>query len=74
MATKCSKESYCAGMLMVLPNEDDGKRGMHYLETVNMAEHKLQNAGIRYRYAKGKSLMLNYCPFCGEKIMFWNKE
>lgn len=74
METKCNKESYCTSMLIILPNEDNGKKGAHYLETVDIKSGKVQNAGIRYRYEKGKSLMFNYCPFCGAEIKFWDKE
>ena len=67
---------WCNGMSMMLHNEANARiKGLVQINLYNFAKDTSSCLGVVYRKdskLKGIKLMLNRCPWCGEKIL--NKE
>lgn len=70
----CSREAFCKALDDRIEGTNEKRKGFQSVEVVNLAEVKTETIGVAYRLsAKDKGLMLNFCPFCGEKIL-WRKD
>jgi hypothetical protein len=69
---KCSKKQWCAAMAERITDE---RRGFNTVNVVNLQTGTLRLIGIRYCLsAKDRGVMLNFCPWCGTDISFFEEE
>jgi uncharacterized protein (DUF1015 family) len=64
---KCSKTSYCD----ILSNyiQDHNNKGIVNLDVTNYINGEIRHLGLAYKKStKDQGIMLNFCPFCGERI------
>jgi hypothetical protein len=79
---KCGKGKFCADLAEILRPYETGARGFVVVRRITIQQINKQQiglddsviSGVGYKEtAKDKGVMLNYCPFCGEKID-WFRE
>ena len=72
---RCSRKGFCSGMG---PNITFGeRRGLNSVILTNLKTLKKRFAGVRYCLTNSKKdvgIMLNFCPWCGASLQFWEKK
>lgn len=76
---KCTKKKFCKGMLHQFnPYHALGDRkGFAPLILTNLDTLKKRIAGVRFCLTNKRSdrgIMLNFCPWCGADIMWWDDK
>lgn len=68
MMGKCNEHTYC-GILNDLV-QDYHNKGIVDITVISVDDGSTKHIGIAYKDSKkSRGIMLNYCPFCGEKIL-----
>lgn len=73
---RCDGGEHCQIMNEMLDVADDNRRGFSGVTTLNIKESVMRYIGVRYcKTAKrsDKGIMLNFCPFCGASIQWWER-
>lgn len=72
---KCSKKEWCLLMERALePEANSHKKGLSILVVTNILTNKDRVVGVVFKKAAAdRGIMLNACPWCGEKIL-WEKD
>jgi len=75
MNKKCTKEESCFGVQEIVQIATGRYKGLQHVHLTNMKTGVSRYAGIIYRkHATDKGTMLNFCPWCGESIKFWEEK
>jgi len=64
-------------MAELLEGADENRRGFNGVSTINIKTGIFRYIGVRYcKTSKrmDRGIMLNFCPFCGEKISWWQRR
>ena len=72
---KCSLTRCCPAMVRNINH--DSRRGLTGVTTVNLKTGETRDIGIRYcltAKSKDKGVMLNFCPWCGESLQWWESS
>lgn len=71
---KCANGRFCDILSQRCEIAGHSGKGLVYLATYNIKTEKERVVGVYYKKSStDRGLMLNYCPFCGEKIL-WIEE
>jgi hypothetical protein len=73
---KCEDGEHCETMFDMLDHQDDSRRGFSGVTTINLKTGTCRYIGVRYcKSGKGKDrgVMLNFCPFCGASLQWWEQ-
>jgi len=66
---KCKIGEYCEMLKSKLENTNETIKGIVPITVVNLKTFEDRHVGLCYRKSTtDKGLILNFCPFCGEKI------
>lgn len=69
---KCNKEKLCKALDDRLTK---GSTGLSSVNLIDLHTGKDLHLGVKYKYKSDKKgTMINFCPFCGENIQFWNNR
>lgn len=75
MTKKCTREKSCFGVEKFVQVSGGRYKGLQHLHSFNVKTGKSRYIGIVYRKtANDKGTMLNFCPWCGEKIQYWREK
>lgn len=68
---RCTFKSPCPELARQI---DDNTRGFDSVTAINMKAGTSRFIGYRYKQrAKDKGVMLNFCPWCGASLQFWER-
>ena len=68
---KCSKKAFCSSLVKRLQEPNARKKGLVPIQVMNMKTTEMSIIGVAYKMdARDKGVMINYCPWCGEKVLF----
>ena len=73
MSSACKFPQFCEGMEQAIDETAD-RAGFSSVTTINTQTGKTRLIGIRYcgsNKRKDGGVMLNFCPFCGTQIDWW---
>ena len=73
-AVRCSTKQFCAGLSSRISGE---RRGFNSVQTVNIKNRTIRTIGVRYcrtNKSSEKGILLNYCPFCGTNLQWWESQ
>lgn len=67
--SKCTKDNWCRAMEERIKGPSDIGGGIYTVEVVNPKERTTEVIGACYKTrTTDRGLMLNFCPWCGERI------
>jgi hypothetical protein len=72
---KCGKDMFCKQMAKRIKPPGEGGYGLFTFVLMDWDKIKERTVGVIYKEtARDRGLVLNYCPFCGEKIDWFREE
>ena len=67
---KCQVGKYCNSLRDRIQESNSRQKGIVPINIITLTSHEITHVGLCYKQSsKDKGLMLNYCPFCGQKII-----
>ena len=72
---KCSLKRCCPTMVKNINHES--RRGLNGVTAINARTGETRDIGIRYCLtdrSKDKGIMLNFCPWCGGDLQWWESS
>jgi hypothetical protein len=72
---KCTLERCCPVMVKNINHES--RRGLNGVTTINTMTGETRDIGIRYcltAKSNDKGVMLNFCPWCGANLQWWESS
>lgn len=74
-SAKCTKDKPCPAMAKYCQPSGSHRKGLEWTHTFNTKTHELSLIGVVYREtAKSDGIMLNRCPWCGERVDYWREH
>lgn len=70
---KCTKTSYCNMISECI--QDHHNKGIVSIDVTDSTNGEIKHIGLAYKKStKDRGIMLNVCPFYGEKIQHWENN
>ncbi len=70
---KCSRDRWCTSLKRLFTEAN--RKGINPVFVMSVSEETGRIAGVAYKKTeRDRGLMLNFCPFCGESLKFWEVE
>ena len=75
MTKKCTREESCPAVTSLVQLSGRWCKGLQHVYFTDLKTEKRRYGGVIYREsAKDEGTLLNFCPWCGEKIQYWKDK